>query len=451
MRLSQRLLRSPSLATPTFVSVVLLSGGSFSAIAADAIPAIDAGSLTRQQEHQRSEAERASHPSPALIDARPSTTKSTSTSDVKVMVNSVHFSGGQELLSPAERSAVLQQVTGRLLDFSALQALVNSITDTLHKKGYMFARAYLPSQDVTAGKLDIVIAEGRLDGSPSQPVGWMVNLSAGSRRPAQTWLDMAEAALPSGSVVKEASLERGLLLINDVPGLSAKGNLLAGENPGSVRVQLDVNEGKRFEGYLWADNYGSESTGRAQGHALVNINDPFGFKDQASLQISTSQGVNLGRLGYGFGMGSTGLRASIGYSQLSYDVVKGVGKAAGLEGKSNIASVNLSYPFIRTQRSNFRGGVGVERKAFKDESRLGVLRDKRSNVVTLSIGGDFVNDSRLAGFNLWRLAVATGDLDLSGAPSDAAVDASTRKTQGRWTKLNAYYSLMLRSSCEKQL
>ena len=77
-------------------------------------------------------------------------------------------------------------------------------------------------------------------------------------------------------------LERGLLLLNDLPGISAQAKLDPGSEPGTTRLSVDVTEGPLISGSAWADNFGNRYTGAERLNAQVNWNNPSGAGDQAS-------------------------------------------------------------------------------------------------------------------------------------------------------------------------
>ena len=84
-----------------------------------------------------------------------------------------------------------------------------------------------------------------------------------------------------------SGLERGILNINDIPGISGTVNLSPGEVPGTTQIQLDVTESPLVEGLVSADNFGSRYTGENRATAVVNLNNPSKFGDQVTLTKST--------------------------------------------------------------------------------------------------------------------------------------------------------------------
>lgn len=407
----------------------ILGGGA----AAWAQSSPEAGSLLRQQqqleerlperlpEAEEPEAERAP-PAPA--------------SDATVRLRDVHFTGATGLVAEEALRAVVAEAIGRELDFAGLRALARAVTERLRAEGYLLARAYLPRQDVTEGVLTIAILEGRLeDGN-----GWRVELDDGARVAAERLVAIAEGAAPSGSAARRAELERALLLMNDLPGVSARSRLEPGAETGTTRVVVTAVEGPLLTGAAWADNYGNPSTGKAQLNGLVDVNDPWGRGDQVELSATASEGVRLARLGYTTPLGASGLRASAGLTRMRYEVVDGDGTAARLEGHSWLARGDVTYPVIRTRALSLYAGIGYDFKSLEDDSNAGELRDKQIHAATLLLRGDALDSLGGGGLTSFGLELTGGDLDLSGNAADEAIDAATLDTQGGYGRLGARVS-----------
>lgn len=401
----------------------------------------DAGSLLQQQEQlehklpqQFPEAETPEVVKPALKKVP----------GLKVQVKAIRFSGATDLVPEAQLRALVADAIGKELDFAGLQALADKVTELLRSRGWLLARAYLPRQDVTEGVIEIAILRGRLEGSTTDGGGWQVSLSDGARIDAGTLNAIAEAVAPSGSAVRQEELERALLLMNDLPGISARSRLEPGSEGGTTRIAVDATEGPLLTGNLWADNYGNYSTGKNQLNAALNLNDPSGLGDQATLSATVTEGIRMGRMGYSFPLGTNGLRVSAGYTAMHYEVKEGSGVAAGLEGDSGIARAGLGYPFIRSRTFSLRGSLNAEHKRLKDDSDAGTLRDKRVDAYTLGVSGDSLDRWGGGGLNNVGLSLTRGDLDLSRVPADEAADAATLNTQGGYTKLNLTASRLQR-------
>nr|MDA8164809.1 hypothetical protein [Desulfobacteraceae bacterium] len=352
---------------------------------------------------------------------------------VKIPVRQIRFSGAADLVPETELQALVRDGVGTDLDFTGLQGLASKVTAYLRSRGWPLARAYLPRQDVTAGRIEIAILEGKLESGGG---GWRIALAEGARLAPGRLAAMAEAAAPSGGEVRQEKLERALLLMNDLPGLHASARLERGSENGTTRAVVDAREGPLLTGSVWADNYGNDSTGQAQASTILSLNDPCGYGDQVNLSATASGGLQLARLGYDFPLGARGLRAGLGATLLRYEVVEGSGEAAGFDGQSWILLAGLAYPIVRTRALNLKGVLDFGHKALRDDSRAGPLRDRRIDAFTLALQGNRLDPWGGGGLTGGSVGLTYGDLDLSRVLADEAADAATLRTQGRYSKIN---------------
>jgi hemolysin activation/secretion protein len=102
------------------------------------------------------------------------------------------------------------------------------VTRRLKDEGWVLARAYLPEQDVTDGLVTIEILPGRLDTQ-----GRAFRIEAIGARPLRIDPErlgaILTALIPAGEPIRQADLDRAILLINDLPGIDALARLEAGE------------------------------------------------------------------------------------------------------------------------------------------------------------------------------------------------------------------------------
>jgi hemolysin activation/secretion protein len=407
-----------------------LIGGSFLCLLLPALAQTppDAGTLLRQQEQLQQR-------TPGQLPAREA---EASRPPLKVgagetvRVKAIRFSGATVLVPEAELQSLVADAIGRDLDFAALQQLAQRITSHLKSRGWFLARAYLPAQDITSGVIEIALLAGRL--SQREPVRITPGGKLALRIDPERLAAIAERHLPASVVAREEQLNRTVLLMNDLPGLSARARLEPGDDSGETRVILTLDEGPLLSGNISADNYGSRDTGTEQINASLDVNDPLGLGDRLSLAAAGSEGTTTARLAYSLPLGSDGLKMNLGYTDLRYDVRTATGRAAGLGGESQTVSAGISYPWLRSRTANLYASLVQTHKELVDRSNTGILRDKQVDTSTLTLSGDRLDNlggGGLSSFSLW-LTSGTLGLDL---PVDAAADATGYRTAGGYHKL----------------
>ncbi len=368
---------------------------------------------------------------------------------LSVKLVSVDIEGDLHAFSKEELLAVVADEIGKTLNLAQLQALAERLTKFYHDHGFMMSRAVLPAQDVTEGHVRIVVLEGSADSR--EPVrirgdGLRLNRSFAA--------DVMKQALGSGPLT-ELALERGSLLLSDIPGVSATSSLEPGDEPGSVRVVINAAEDKITSGSITLDNTGPRSTGADQLGMNLAISDPLGLGDQTSLNLKTSPdgGEAFGALGYSLPLGDSGLRLIANASHLQYRAIGSLA-AAQATGSADEQSLNLRYPLIRSRLDNLWLSIGLDNKQLINKASGLETSNRGVQSYVLGINGD--RSDPLDGSIFWWSANGTlGQLDLDANANDLASDqgATGARTQGEFLKLSVsagysvqldnYWSLML--------
>jgi hemolysin activation/secretion protein len=229
-----------------------------------------------------------------------------------------------------------------------------------------------------------------------------------------------------------------MLLLADLPGISAQSSLESGNEAGTFDLIVDLKPAKRVSYSFDADNYGSRATRETRVGAFMRINSPFKRGDNLDLRVlsSTGKGLAFGRVGYETPLNYNGLRLGAAYSHLEYELVKDLA-ALGATGQARVAEVSLSMPLMRSRADNFFGRLSFEHKALQDD--LAAVSQHSSKHIN-SVGAGFVFEGRdssgKGGYNNFGITMYSGNLSI-GAPQELADDqsASGPHTAGRNTRL----------------
>lgn len=400
-----------------------LIGGVFSAAPAGAQP--DAGTILQEQRQ----------PVPALPDRFPTDREREivkpplADTGTRILVKAFRFTGSLEgMVTEAELQEVVRDAVGRELGFAELQQVAGRVTNYLReKKGYLLARAYLPRQDVTDGVVEIAILAGRIDGKVR-----IERKEPGRIRPSLLQ-GIADRAVPGDSPARMDQIERAILLMNDLPGVTAHASLEPGGIPGTTRLVVNASEGPVFHGLLSGDNYGDRFTGDLRATGQVSVSDPFGLGDQFSLSLTGAERMTLGRAAYAIPLGSTGLTTNVYYNHLSYKLGRDL-TSLNAEGRASILGAGLSYPLHRTRRASIWGGVGFEYLAMVDEANDARTRDRVLSVFNLNLTGSFFDDFGGGGITSAGIVIHAGSVDLSGLEANKTADAAGPETGGGFSR-----------------
>lgn len=341
---------------------------------------------------------------------------------VRVLVRTLRVTGAK-----AYSEDVLLGLTGfrpgSELTLTDLRAMAARITEFYRQNGYFVAQAYLPAQEAQNGELTIAVLEGHYG---KVILRNQTNLSDGL---AGSLMD----GVQSGDVVTTQPLESSLLLLSDLPGVHVKSTLVPGAALGTSDLIVDVTPGQRVTGSIDADNAGNRYTGATRLGATVNLNNPTGHGDVATLRAVTSgSGLHYVRGSYQMQFGKA--RVGVAYSHLAYELGKEF-SSLDAHGTAKIASLYGSYPLIRSRNSNLYAGLGFDAKSFQDRvDSTASVTDKRSQVLTASLYGNHSDSVGQGGLSVYSLAWSSGNLDIR-TPVVQTFDAMTAQTHGHFNKL----------------
>lgn len=348
---------------------------------------------------------------------------------VKITLEKVQFSGTGEDVSVSELLPLVEDITGREVSFSELQDAVEKITDYLRqKKGFMLGRAYLPPQDLSSKILSIGIVTGRIEGNAR------VEIKSPSRIHSSILEGIAQRTMTEGSPVNMKKMERSLLLMNDLSGLSAKGFLEKGKKPGTTQLIIQADEGPLFAGSASADNYGDRYTGEWRGGLQGEIRDPFGFADNLSLGYTGAKDMNQGRFGYTLPLPYTDLCWDLSYSALEYKIGKEL-EDLEIKGTAQTFATGVRYPLLRSRKASVWAGAGFEYMILKDEANDIDTADRKLPVGNVSASGNFFDNWFGGGLSSFNVCVKSGELDLSDLEGAEERDALGPRKDGKFLRM----------------
>lgn len=365
----------------------------------------------------------------------------------KTMVKAFRISG-LSVVPEAEAQAFLAELAGKPLSLDGLRRVAEKFEQWLRGRGLFAARAYLPPQDIKDGVVEIRVLEGRVEGID-------IKLKPEARLSEASLRAILAKALPPGGALEQESLERGLLLMNDLPATSARAVLAPGKDLGSSRVVVEAAQGPVLAGGVDVDNTGNRFTGDWRLGVALALNDAYGWGDLWSLRASSSQGSSFVRAGYMVPLGSDGWKIGASLIESSYRLCCDATVAAlASNGEASAVSAFASYPLIRTRLNNLSLSASWARRGFINRSLGVTTSDKQSETVALAVNGDRSDMAGLTGlgaYTTYALQWSAGRLKLDGWAADKIQDATTAQSQGSFDKWSGQASHLLRLSANSAL
>ncbi len=393
------------------------------AVATQAQVVPDAGSVLRDQQKPALEVPlRPALPLKFEEDVRPALKPS----DTRMVLGSIRISGNN-VFPQFELLALVQDYVGKEVGIDELHEAAARITRHYRERGYMVARAYLAqayllAPDRTDGIAEITIVEGRFG---------TVNTTNRSRLRDGVARNYMESF--PGAVVREADLERKLLLLGDLAGVGeARSSMRAGANTGETDLTVDVRAAPMVSGSVELDNFGNRFTGANRLGVRLDVANPLGFGDALAVRFTKGfAGMEFGRVGYQAPVGSDGLRLGVAASASRYRLGKSF-EALDARGESASTSLMMSYPFIRSRDVNLYGQLSHDRSQFEDRvNATATVTDKQTRVTQFALSGDARDGS--GGITAFYLNHSGGRTNIETPEARAADDASAR-THGHYRK-----------------
>ena len=422
----------------TIVVALLMSACLTSSISWGQAPP-DAGRIL--QEMQKAAPPEQATEKPPIITPAPPAPPMKRPAEARLFVEGFIFSMDIPVVPESELQKVVKDYTNREATFGELMEAAEKVTNYLRGKGYFLAKAYIPQQEIANGIVKISILIGKAERGTE---GKIAEVGGPQKRLSESVIQgiMGNAVKPD-EALKLRDLERGVLLINDLPETTAQANLSAGSTPGTTKVALKVNEGHLITGSVGFDTFGNRYTGLGRFLGNLNINDLTGYGDQITIGgiqagdpiFNVNKGnMWLWRVGWQMPIGYSGLKAGVAYTSLGYRVGQELSDADE-HGTARIWAVNAIYPIIRTRDNNLFTTIEYDYKILMDATDDISIDNKRVNVVTLGVNGNRTDIFGGGGYSICGLSWSGGHLNLGRNGDNLLVDQQTLKTDGDYWKL----------------
>jgi hemolysin activation/secretion protein len=264
------------------------------------------------------------------------------TFDIPIVANHVEIQGVTRYREQVAR--MIDGLAGREIPLPRLNEVRQEILHLYRDNGYALVTVSLGANRA-AGVVRFTVVEGHI-------AKIIVQGDAGKAgEMVKTFLDR----LMREPVIDAKTLERYLLLAQDVPGVSLTTVLKADEDvPGALTLIADVNL-KSVSGQIAADNRAFYLTGPIEALGFVDLNStltPWGDRLELSFFHSFPNSQNFGQLSEEwFIFGASGTKMKI-YGGAGVNNPTGPLAALQYHGVTDIFGAQISYPVVRSRQLN---------------------------------------------------------------------------------------------------
>lgn len=218
----------------------------------------------RLQQQLREDAQRKGQTQEQEVQApqAPSLPKSGICRDIKEIVLT-----GVTLLPEAERARLVAPYLNRCLYAEDIEKLLADVLKAYMDRGYAAVRPYVQPQDLSRGRLEILIVEGKVEGLLLKDKGWRSgNLTTAFPR-------------MQGKPLNLRDIDQGLEQMNRLASNNASMEISPGSEPGASLVTISNTPAFPLHVSANADNLGGLSTGRNQASYTLSWDNPLFLND----------------------------------------------------------------------------------------------------------------------------------------------------------------------------
>ena len=342
---------------------------------------------------------------PRLIDApvRPTVTMP---EGATVEVSEFRISGAVSF-APDTLAALVRPWTGRRLDIKGLNEAAGALTRHYQANGHLLSYAYVPAQRVADGVIELAVLEGKVEG--------IQVVTAQDVRLAEEVVQAHTEPLAGAQPLLQADVERKLLLLNDMPGVTARAAFTPGASTGGADMVVSVAEADPLEVRAEVNNHGAISTGHYRAGLHLQFNDLFGRGDStlANGFVSSRGSLITGSLSTLVPVGGDGWKLGASLARLKYQLA-GDFRSLGAVGQADTLGFNASYPLRRTADSSVTVRAALDHKRLRDEQQVpGIAVQKRND--TADLGGSFDYRDGIGGVTAASLVSTFGQLRVAGS------------------------------------
>lgn len=337
---------------------------------------------------------------------------------ITLTLNAVRLEGAAAL-AEADLADLWEDRLGQTVSVATLFEIVNAITHRYSDAGYALSIAVLPEQQIEDGVVTILVFEGYVDtvvftGDTVTSVS-----GEGARdRERTTFLDRFAAGITASRPLRTDVLERYLLLMNDLPGVTARATFGASPSARAAStLTIDIAH-KPIDAQMSSNNHMVHNLGRTRVGGSVALNGKLNGGD--GLRFEAWRGSHSDTYAYVAGdyaqaIGADGLelRATAAYSNSE----PRDGLLAELEyiGRSESVGLSVEYPLVRTRQKNLF--IGASFDVLNARSELLDSDFSKDRLRTLGVHATYDVANERGAVSLVRVGVTQG-LDAFGATPD---------------------------------
>ncbi len=331
---------------------------------------------------------------------------------------------------------------GQTITLADLYAIAAELTRKYRNDGYILTQVVVPPQTIDGGTARLRVVEGYISQVDVRGEGDHIDDAVLLARGYSTLVSADSSAL------NVRQLERTLLMINDIPGVSARGILSPSETTPGAADLLVIVERDTFEGQVSLDNYGSRFLGPVQFGLAVVENGLLGINERISgqfvyapdedmsdelLYLGAAYDMPVGTYGTMLNVAANMSNTEPGYTLEQFDA----------DGLSHFISVGFSHPFVRTRNFNVTGRASIDWRNVDTDNNIEADRKDHIRAARIGTRVEFIDTLMNVAYNVFDVELGHG-LDILNSTDDSDTRVSRPGADWDFFKMEAEYQRLQR-------
>ncbi len=413
--------------TASFAVTLGLVLASSTAFAQNIPSSVDAGRLNNSIQQQTAPRDIAT---PEDLSSTPEVKAPEGSDQIMLVLKQINVTGATAV-PENEVEATYADALGKEITLTEVYAIANRITRVYRDHGFILSRAVVPEQQIKDGVVTLQIVEGFVSDYVIQ----------GDNIGVRSEIEAFAKKMMSDGPLTAATLERYLLLMNDLPGVTVRSVLSPSQTVAGGADMILIVEQKKFEGSASVDNYGNAYIGPERLMLRGQANSLFGSSDQLYSMVMWAPSHDEMRyysagIRHNIGSEGTKIGASVSYAQTDPTLPDAIGGLLDPEGESLNVSLQVTHPFIRSRDLNVNGGLtfDVTHNTTEYDPAFSTL-DTSDDQRVLRANGQMTYLDPYAGYNAVNASVSRG---IEGLGSSRKGDNGLSRASGdpAFTKIN---------------
>jgi|GEM_PF-3272331 len=333
---------------------------------------------------------------------------------ISFVLNEIKLSGNSAI-EESELKPLWQSRINTSMTLAEVYELAEKLSSVYQKKDYVLSRVIVPEQTVKNGVVELRAIEGHI--TKLTTTGYAQN-----HKLIQAYSENLRKEMP----ITAKTLERFLLLYNDLGGINSQAYVKPTANAGELELVIDLKE-RKADVSFGVHNHVSQSLGNYRIDTSYSSGNLLGLLESHYIAMNSSGDNKANTLVYQttYPILTNGLQATIVFS--ASKTSPEIAHKQLTENESHFVSLGLNYPIVRSRNYNSYVYGSIELSDSQREARVNqsLQNDESLRSAVVGVRQEFLDNFK--GINQVDIAFQQG---LSGLGANQEGDAFLSGSMG---------------------